>query len=125
MAQDGLHIIHVVHHLRFFLFNHSLLQSAAAGWFRRRADRSLLNLPVWPVLAQFFGRRLRISLQRDLRCFRPLILAESLLIFSSSLLRSRKLLLQFTILRNGGDTGDKRYSADNYQAPGRSEQTNC
>jgi hypothetical protein len=53
-----------------------------------------------------------------------LILAQSLLIFSSSLLRSRKLLLQFTILRDGDATGDQRYNADNYQAPGdRNEET--
>ena len=51
MLEDALHIVHVVRHLRFFLFDDSLLQSAAAGLLRRRADRGFLNLPIWPVLA--------------------------------------------------------------------------
>jgi hypothetical protein len=43
-----------------------------------------------------------------------LILAELLLIFSSSLLHGCEFLLQLTILRDGDNTGRKHYRTDNY-----------
>src|SRR5580692_3462264 len=111
-AEDALYVFHVVLHLSFFLRDHTLLHPPAAGLLRGRTDRSLLNLPVGAVLAKFFRGRFWISLQRELSCFSPLILAQPLLVLRGSLLHGCELLLQFAILCHRRKSDRENHSKD-------------
>ena len=76
----------------------------------------LLNLPVGTVLAQLLGWRLWIALQRELCCFGPLILVESLGVLRHGLLDASELFLNRTILGKGRE-GSKNRQRTHHEQP--------
>ena len=73
--------------------------------------------PVRPDhIGKGFAWGLGVTLQRELRCFNPLILMQPLLVFGDGLLRGGKPFLRSAVLRHRGGAGDNRKRSNQDQA---------